>query len=108
MTDQMTSQATSQSGTAAAAAREQVSSAQMCRRNGWGVGTLLRGYEGYVDGRGVWTTIRLTAIGENHVLARTVRLERVNAEGVTVKVDDTERHEGSWTLVYRNWAAVEA
>lgn len=62
--------------------------AQRCRKNGWKPGTLLAGDEGY----GV-TVIRITAVGEEGILARAV-----SHDGVSMT-----RREAPWTLRCRNW-----
>lgn len=67
-----------------------MSSAELCRANGWGIGTILEGDEGWGPER-----IRITAIGERAILA--------------VRVDDKPGHlrmEGSWALVFRDWKQV--
>lgn len=64
--------------------KEPMSPAQLCRRNGWTVGTKLVGDEGYGE-----ETIIITAIGECLVLAR--------------KVDGSANNEGLWALCYRIW-----
>lgn len=63
--------------------------ADTCRRNGWDVGTRLVGDEGYGP-----TVIRVTAIGESHILA-----VRESHKG------EPEKHprEGLWTLDCREW-----
>ena len=55
--------------------------AQLCRDNGWGVGTKLVGDEGYGP-----KVIEITALGERTLLAK-------SADG----------HESSWTLSCREW-----
>jgi len=55
--------------------------AETCRLNGWDVGTVLVGDEGYGP-----TTIRITAIGDEAILART-----------------GSRRESTWTLTCRDW-----
>lgn len=67
------------------------SDAEKCRRNGWGVGTVLEGDEGYGP-----TRIVLTAIGEEHILARCLSQSRVPCDG----------SEENWALRYREWKAV--
>jgi hypothetical protein len=67
-------------------------SAQLCRDNGWTVGTHLAGDEGY----GV-TVITLTAIGEQNVLARQISHAGKPYAG----------RESSWTLAYRDWRKVD-
>lgn len=75
------------------AARQEIPSAEICRRNGWKAGTILRGGESgpgwsYVD------TIKITAVGFEYVLARIV-------------YDDGELgHESTWALNCREWKAV--
>lgn len=68
-----------------------LSSADLCRANGWAAGTILEGDEGYGPER-----IRITAIGENEILA--------------VRADDKPGHfrgENSWCLRCREWREVK-
>ena len=75
--------------------------AETAALNGWGVGTFVRGHEEWADGRGVWTTWRLTAIGEESVLARTVRSEYTGAD----RADDLRvGYEHLVTFRCREWA----
>lgn len=67
------------------------SSADMCRRLGWRRGTVLRGNEGYGA-----STILITAVGEDAVLARTIMVRGKPAAG----------YESSWTLQCRDWRRV--
>ena len=67
--------------------------AGQCRQNGWGVGTRLVGDEGYGD-----TVIELTAIGEEHILAK-----EISHDG---EVRDRSLGESNWTLVCRDWREV--
>ena len=60
---------------------------ETCELNGWGVGTRLAGDEGH--GREV---IRITAIGEESILAR--------------QEDGVGRWEMMWTLRHREWSEV--
>ena len=62
--------------------------AEKCRANGWGPGTLLVGDEGHGP-----TIIKLTAIGEHSILARTV-----SHNGKAVRAS-----EAPWTLDARDW-----
>ena len=66
--------------------------ADRCRENGWKVGTHLEGSEGYGT-----TVIRLTAIGEECVLARPIL-----HDGEPIESD-----EGVWVLDCREWIEVE-
>lgn len=68
------------------------SDAETCRLNGWGPGTMIRGNE-----CGEWTTLLITAVGENAILARGVR-----HGGKRVAWP-----EASWTLAYREWRRVQ-
>lgn len=61
-----------------------LSSAELCRRNGWTIGTRLVGDEGYGP-----DMITITAIGERHILARS-DYQLMN-------------HETIWTLHCRDW-----
>ena len=63
--------------------------AETCRLNGWQVGTVLVGDEGYGPEK-----IKITAIGESLVLAK--RIENTRGEQV-------EYHEGTWTFSCREW-----
>lgn len=65
-----------------------MTSAQKCRKNGWNVGTLLVGNEGYGD-----TVIRITAIGRNNILAECVSHDEKSECG----------NESWWTLRHRKW-----
>lgn len=65
--------------------------AETCRINGWHAGTVLIGDEGYGPEK-----IKITAIGESAILARTIET------GKGVAVDGSE---GLWTLVYREWSS---
>lgn len=71
---------------------EGINSAELCRKNGWGVGTRLIGDEGYGP-----TVIELTAIGEDSLLAKTISH---NGE-----IEEYPR-EGSWSLQNRDWKRV--
>jgi len=65
-----------------------MSAAEVVRAMGWGVGTHLVGDEGYGP-----TTIQITAVGENEILAR--------------PVDSKRFREGTWTLAHRDWKEVK-
>lgn len=67
-------------------------SAQICRDNGWEVGDVLEGDEGYGP-----TRIRLTAIGESDILAR----------ALSHKGKPLGHSEAPWTLSCRDWKRVE-
>lgn len=69
------------------------SDADLCRTNGWNVGTRLAGDEGYGE-----TIIELTAIGEWHILAK-----QISHKG-NVETEPDERH---WTLQCRDWRIAE-
>lgn len=58
------------------------SSADACRRLGWGTGTRIVGDEGYGP-----TVITITAVGEEKILARA----------------DGRDYENQWTLSCRDW-----
>ena len=66
--------------------------AETCRQNGWHVGDVLEGDEG----RGP-TRIRITAIGEDAILARPIMQSGA-------PIDDS--YESNWTLAYRDWKMV--
>ena len=65
--------------------------AATCLAQGWGVGTLLAGDDGYGE-----TVLRLTAMGESIVVARCVCLQGRRVE----------RPEAAWSLQYRPWREV--
>jgi hypothetical protein len=67
--------------------RYRKSDADICRENGWTVGTILEGDEGYGPDQ-----IQITAIGETKILAKRIR--------------PRECSETSWTLALRNWKKV--
>jgi hypothetical protein len=66
--------------------------AETCRLNGWTVGTVLVGDEGYGPEK-----IMITAIGEESILAKRVE----DRHGVAM-----DGHEGVWTLRCRDWKVV--
>lgn len=68
-----------------------LSAAELCRRNGWGVGTRLVGNEGYGD-----TVIEITAVGSDGLLARTISHGGKPSHG----------RENSWVLWCREWSVV--
>jgi hypothetical protein len=68
-------------------------SAETCRKNGWQVGDVLEGDEGYGP-----TRIKITAIGEQAILAR-----RIMQDGNSV-----EDYESTWTLACRDWRKVDS
>lgn len=70
-------------------AKRGYSDAEICRKNGWAVGTRLVGDEGYGP-----SVIEITGIGEKALLAKMVSH---NGEAV-----DHPR-EGLWTLSCRDW-----
>lgn len=69
-----------------------LSSAEICRRNGWGPGTILSGNEGHGD-----TDLLITAVGTFWVLAVTIR-----------HADETFDHneECLWKLTMRDWKKI--
>jgi hypothetical protein len=67
------------------------SAAETCRQNRWHVGDVLEGDEG----RGP-TRIKITAIGEESILARAIMQSGELVDG----------YEGPWTLAYRDWRKV--
>ena len=73
-----------------------MTSTQKCRKNGWTVGTWIKGYEG-----DSWVIIEITAIGRETVLACIV--DRYCAE------DPRREHgnrEWTWDLFGRQWRKV--
>lgn len=77
--------------------------ATKCRKNGWNVGTWLRGKEG--SKAGGWyriTTIEITAIGESHILAKTVGEVSFGC----AKCRELPGDEELWTLSVRKWKKV--
>jgi hypothetical protein len=71
--------------------RRGISEADTCALNGWEVGTRLVGDEGFGP-----TVIKITAIGEEKIMAR-----RISHNGAAVHAQ-----EGMWTLTCREWAEV--
>lgn len=67
------------------------SDADICREKGWAVGDVLAGDEGFGE-----TKIRITAIGEQAVLAR-----KIAYDGRPLNCS-----EASWSLAYRDWQKV--
>jgi hypothetical protein len=65
---------------------------EKCRAMGWGPGTVLVGDEGYG-----WDAIRLTAVGEQSVLAVHVAMWRNGAWRFG------QGGENNWPLEYRDW-----
>lgn len=68
-----------------------MSSADLCRANGWGPGTRISGDEGYGP-----TVIEITAIGYEGILARCI----------SHKGKPRPCRERSWMLQYRDWKEV--
>lgn len=66
--------------------------ADVARRRGWGVGTVIEGDEGYGP-----TRIRITAVGKTSILAVVVDGDTANSRGL----------EGLWTLSCRCWGKVD-
>ena len=73
--------------------QKQQSDADIARANGWTPGTQLVGDEGYGP-----TIIEITAIGEQHVLAKAI-----SHNG---KPPQNGPHEGMWTFSCRDWKRV--
>lgn len=73
-----------------------LSSAELCRRNGWGPGTVLESID-----RGLGVRIRITAVGDVAVLA-VHHLTLCGAEWL----GDTGFEEEIWQLSHRAWKAV--
>ena len=67
------------------------SDVEICRENGWTVGDVLEGDEGFGP-----TRILITAIGEKHILAR-----KLSHSGT-----DYQGSESHWTLQCREWKKV--
>jgi hypothetical protein len=65
---------------------------EKCKRNGWKAGTRLVGNEGYGP-----TVIRITAVGEESILAR-----QVSHNGKPTE----DAWEGTWTLMARKWRRI--
>ena len=70
------------------------SAARICRANGWTVGDVLEGDEGYGPDR-----IRITAIGKAAILARLVQYHGEPCRGAA---------EGTWDLSLRQWRQVKS
>jgi hypothetical protein len=66
-----------------------LSSAELCRANGWGPGTRLVGDEGYGP-----TVIEITAIGSDDILAKMISHNGEPCNGV----------ENKWGLEHRDWS----
>lgn len=71
------------------------SDADFCRRMGWGVGQYLVGDEGYGP-----TVIKLTAIGEDAILARSITHRGDPQLG--------SPDESTWMLNHRDWRPCDA
>lgn len=74
--------------------------AARCRKNGWKVGDLLIGREGGTN----WSrtdTLKITAIGETHVLAKVVA-EEITGDAIPQKM----HYEHLWCLELRRWRKV--
>lgn len=69
----------------------QLSSAELCRVNGWGPGTRLVGDEGYGP-----TVIEITGLGRESILA----------EVLSHNGEPSRGHENAWTLEHRDWRPV--
>lgn len=70
-----------------------MSNVELCRQNGWKVGDVLEGDEGYGNGL---ERIRITAIGEDNILARLI-----------LRNGKEIRHrEAVWVLDCRVWEKV--
>lgn len=69
-----------------------LSSAEICRQNGWGPGTRLVGDEGYGP-----TVIEITAVGRTGILALPI-----SHNGIP----EVRPYENSWTLDCRDWKEV--
>lgn len=81
--------------------------AETAALNGWTVGTVVRGHEQWADGVGVWSTWRITAIGEEQVLVRTIRRDYTGA-GADRPPDLGADPESAATFTGRNWSEVTA
>ena len=78
-----------------------MNSADLCRRNGWKPGTVIEGYEQWLDGK-KWDRIAITAVGEKAILAKTIATKR--------PTKDWEVYLGSeqiWVLDTRDWRMVK-
>lgn len=71
--------------------------AELCRKNGWKVGTILEGDVGYGPDR-----IQITAIGLEHILARREFRRMASAAFSSVGW----MGERQWTLECRDWKRV--
>jgi hypothetical protein len=80
---------------------------ETCELNGWDVGTVLRGHEKWRGGTGMWSTIRITAIGEQSILARCIRHEETAPAGI-VSDHQCDHREAMWTLTSREWSPAPA
>ena len=68
----------------------ELSSADLCRANGWKVGRVLQG----TDGQGKTCDILIVVVGEDEVIARCLTCKRKHNSDV-------------WDLTFREWKAVE-
>lgn len=73
--------------------RSKLSSAELCRANGWGPGTQLIGNDNFGP-----TIIEITAVGERDILAKAI--SHNGAPG--------EEREDVWILVHRDWRPHES
>ena len=83
--------------------RRLLSDAELCRANGWTPGTVLEGRETV----GRWwaeSQVRITAIGEQLVLARELKWR--TSEDPEWK--PVQRSETRWTFYERNWRVIES
>lgn len=81
--------------------------AETAALNGWAVGTLVRGHEMWSDGVGVWSTWRITAIGEDSVLVRGVRRDFTH-RGADRPTDWRRGVEHTATFTDRDWFEVSS
>ena len=87
------------------AENDTLTDAEIARRNGWKVGTVVRGHEQWADGVGVWSTWRITAIGEDSVLVRTIRRD-FTGKGADRAPDLRTGPEHGATFKMRQWSEV--
>ena len=78
---------------------KKLSSADICRKEGFKAGTKLIGEEEFIDGP-VTTVIKITAVGIKEVLAITL-----SCNGV--KIFPEVIAENHWNLQYRRWRKVK-
>jgi hypothetical protein len=78
-----------------------MTSAELCRRNGWAAGDVLEGTESG-NGWSCTSRILITAVGEDAVLAREIASRKGDGPW-----EETGRTESGWSLRFRDWRRVD-